>query len=190
MKANLHTLVVGVSILALSGCQTTTDNSVHAAREPVSAAANATINGADREFIMQAEKDSIQERVLGRMAEETSQNSGIKAYGKMLAKDHNDALLKLVELMKKYDIAQPQTLPHERTDAIRKTQGLLGSAFDREFVNIMVKDHQKAVDTFRHEAQAAQNADVRDYARNMVPMLETHLKAAQSIQKALSAKRG
>src|SRR5262245_37582907 len=118
MKPNLYTLTFGLFacllVLGLSGCQTNNDNSVHAAREPGPSKAPPapldsvnTINGADREFIIQAEKINIQQRVLGRMAEEKSQNGAVRKYGKMMSTDNNNALQKLVGLMDKYGMAQP-----------------------------------------------------------------------------------
>jgi putative membrane protein len=194
MYKRLHILVFVLIFAAfgLAGCEKN-DQGVQAAREPglpasSAPAASNTISGADREFVMQAEKDSIQERVLGRMAEEKSQNSDVKDYGKMLVKDHNDALEKLIDLMNKNGMPQPKGLPEERSEAVKKMQGLSGTAFDQEFVNMMVKDHQKAVDTFRHEAASAQNADVRDYAKKVLPTLEKHLKDAQDLQQKLGNK--
>ncbi len=166
---------------------------MQAAREPEmpaskSPAATNTITGADKDFVLQAEKDGIQERVLGRMAQEQSQNDAVKDYGKMLVKDHSDALQKLVDLMNKNGMQQPKGLPEERSEAVKKLQGLSGPGFDKEFVNMMVKDHQKAVDEFRHVAATAQNADVRDYAKNTLPTLEKHLKDAQDLQSKLGSK--
>jgi putative membrane protein len=122
------------------------------------------------------------------MAEEKSQNKGVKDYGKMLVKDHNDALQKLVDLMNKNGMPQPKGLPEERNEAVKNLQGLSGPAFDREFVKLMVEDHQKAIDKFRHEAATAQNADVRDYADKVLPTLEKHLKDAQDLQGKLGTK--
>jgi putative membrane protein len=187
MQKHLYILIVSLGLtFGLAACQRDGDN-VQAAREPAMPAAKApgntnTLTGADKDFVMQAEKDGIQERVLGRMAEEKSQNSDVKDYGKMLVKDHNNALQKLVDLMEKNGIPQPKGLPEERNDAVKKMQGLSGAAFDKEFVNMMVVDHEKAVDTFRHEAATAQNPDVRDYANKVLPTLEKHLKDARDLQ--------
>jgi len=197
MKPNLYTLAFGLFacllVLGLPGCQTSNDNSVHAAREPVPSKAppdsGNTINGADREFIISDLKSNIQERVLGRMAEEKSQNGGVRQYGKMIAADHNSALKKLVELMENNGIAQPKTLPEVKSDAVDKLQGLSGNAFDREFLNVMVQTHEKSVSAFRQEIEKAQNTEVRDYAKSMLPMLERHLNDAQDLQKEIGEKQ-
>jgi putative membrane protein len=52
----------------------------------------------------------------------------------------------------------------------------------------MVTDHQKAINEFRREAASAQNADVRDYAKDVLPTLEKHLKDAQDLQGKLGSK--
>ena len=189
-------MVVCLLVLGLSACQKSNDSSVQASREPVPSKAPPapldsvnTINGADREFILQAEQSNIQERVLGRMAEEKSQHGGVRKYGKMVATDHNNALQKLVDIMEKNGIGQPGTLTEERSDAVDKMQGMSGDAFDREFVNMMVQEHQKSVNAFRLEVETAQNPDVRNYAKNMVPTLERHLKDAQDLQSGMSLKQ-
>jgi putative membrane protein len=145
-----------------------------------------TLTGADRDFIVKAEKTDIQQRVLGLMAQEKSQNSDIKSYGKMLVKDDNADLEKLVDLMMKDGMGQPKTLPEERNDAVKKMQGLSGAAFDREFLNLMVQDHKKAIAAFKDAVDTSSNAGVRDYAKNTLPMLESHLKDAQELQNKMA----
>ena len=86
--------------------------------------------------------------------------------------------------MEKNGIPQPKGLPEERNEAVEKVQGLSGAAFDKEFVNMMVADHEKAVDTFRHEAATAQNPDVRDYAKNVLPTLREALEGRRGNCKA------
>jgi len=194
MYKRLYTLMLtlGLCTLGLAACERS-GNNVQAAREPEMPASKApaatnTISGADKDFVLQAVKDNIQERVLGKMAQQQSQNDAVKDYGKMLVTDHNDALEKLVDLMNKNGLPQPKGLPEVRSEAVKKLQGLSGPAFDKEFVNMMVTDHQKAVDEFRHVAATAQNADVRDFAKNTLPTLEKHLKDAQDLQSKLGSK--
>jgi putative membrane protein len=84
--------------------------------------------------------------------------------------------------MIKDGMGQPKTLPEERNEAVKKMQGLSGTAFDREFLNLMVQDHKKAIDAFNYAVDTSTNAGVRDYAENTLPMLERHLKDAQELQ--------
>jgi putative membrane protein len=190
MRNRFHILLFGllttVATFGLAGCQQG-NNSVQAAREP-SSAANA-ITGADKNFVTQAVKDSIRERVVGKMAVQQSQNSDVKDYGKMLVKDYNEALQKLVELMNKNGMPQPSGMAEVRSEAIDKLQSLSGPSFDKEFIGMMIENLQKAVDRYQREQNSAQNPDVRDYAKNMLPTLQKHLKDAQDLQSKLVTNR-
>lgn len=208
MKKKFHSFtsafVCCIATLVIAGCQR--DNkTVQAAPESYKAApapapaAESTPNntpgpdvgnvlgGADRSFMMQAEKDSIQERYLGRMAQEKSQNKAVQAYGRLLSHDHNIALKKLVDLMDKYGVEQPKALPEERKDAFEEVKGLSGPAFDRKFIDLMVKDHEKAVAEFQHQAAVLQNEDLKKFAQDQIAVLQTHLNKAKELQSAIES---
>jgi putative membrane protein len=83
-------------------------------------------------------------------------------------------------------MGQPKTLREERSEAVKKMQGLSGKAFDREFLNLMVQDHKKAIAAFKEAVDTCTNAGVLDYAKNTLPILERHLKDAQELQNKMN----
>ena len=185
MRLNLRILSTGVlSVLlsiALFGCQRSGEN-VQAARD------NKTVlSDSDKNFLMKEEKDNIAEQEIGRFAAEKTQNKDVKDYAQMLVDDHTKALNDLVDLMNKKGMAQPNGLPKVEHDAMNKLNGLSGADFDREFINMMVEDHQKAVSEFRQEKDMAQDKDVKSYADNVLPVLEKHLQKAQELQRNLAS---
>jgi len=185
MRLNLRILSTGVLSVLLSitlfGCQRSGEN-VQAARD------NKTVlSDSDKNFLMKAEKDNIAEQEIGRFAAEKTQNKDVKDYAQMLVDDHTKALNDLVDLMNKKGMAQPNGLPKVEHDAMNKLNGLSGADFDREFINMMVEDHQKAVSEFRQEKDMAQDKDVKSYADNVLPVLEKHLQKAQELQRNLAS---
>jgi putative membrane protein len=195
-------LVCCVATFGITGCQR--DNkSVQAASEPTKAApapvpkstsnnppgtdVNNVLGGADRSFIMQAEKDSIQDRYLGRMAEEKSQNNDVRAFGRLLSLDSNAALDQLVGIMEKYGISQPKTLPEERKDAFKEIKGLSGPAFDREYLDLMVQGHEKAIAVFQQQATVVQNKDLKKYIEDQIQVLQTRLSKAKELQSKIES---
>jgi putative membrane protein len=52
-------------------------------------------------------------------------------------------------------------------------------------MNMMVADHQKAVEMFRDQINIAQDTDVKKYAEDLLPRLEMHLEKAQRLQSKL-----
>ena len=65
---------------------------------------------------------------------------------------------------------------------MNKLAGLSGSAFDREYVNMMVKDHEKDVKEFEKASMKAKDPDVRAWAAKTLPTLREHLQQVLDIQ--------
>src|SRR5205823_10638267 len=106
------------------------------------------------------------------LAMEEHQNSDVKGFANLIQGDHTNPLEDLTDLMKDKNVPQPRTMSPETKMGIEKMTGLSGAEFDREFVNMMVADHQKMVEMFRDQAAIAQNPDVKIYAEELLPKLE------------------
>jgi len=189
------TVLTAVFATAGVGCQRSNEDNVQAARENPSTATEdrggkAALSAADSQFIKEAEQDNIKERSIGRVVAQKSTNKDVKGYAQMLVDDHTKALNKLVDLMKDNGMPQPAGLPEAKHEAEAKLSSLNGPAFDREFVNSMVQDHQKAVAKFEQEQNTAQNQSVKDYAKDILPKLREHLKKAEDLQSKLGRTSG
>jgi putative membrane protein len=178
---NVSFLILLATILSLSACNR---NSVHAAREDQrNSAPDAT--PAEQDFMMKAAQASLAEVDMARIAMQKSQNSDIRDFANMIDKDHTSALEDLTDLMQQKGMSQPNVLgPDAKTD-IEKMAALSGPEMDREFVNTMVADHQKAIEMFRDQINIAQSPDVKKFAEDLLPQLEMHLEKAQKLQSKL-----
>jgi putative membrane protein len=166
-------VVFGGVLVGVSACHR--NEKVQAAPDPV-------LSQNDKNFIIQAEEDNIQEGAMGRLAKENSRNKAIKNYADTLVKDQSDALQKLTDIMQKYGVKQPTAPSGDRPQEVAQLKGLSRRAFDRKFVNLVVQDHEKAIATFQREANSAEDGDVRHYAINMLPTIDNHLKKAQELE--------
>jgi putative membrane protein len=187
MTFHRHIFAVGILATALVGfgCQRPQDEDVQAARETNPTApddTNAPLSEADKAFLNQAQTDSIKERSIARVALDKSRNEDVRDYAEMIVDDHTEALDQAVKLMNEKGIPQPNNLPEAKHEAEAKLSSLSGPAFDREFASMMVQDHEKAVEAFRNEQNTAQNADVKEYASDLLPTLEKHLQNARDLQ--------
>ncbi|MBO9675676.1 MAG: DUF4142 domain-containing protein [Sphingobacteriaceae bacterium] len=68
----------------------------------------------------------------------------------------------------------------EVTQAIDQLKKLSGSSFDKAYVEMMVLDHQKAVDLFEKASQSS-DVDVKAYAVKYLPILKKHLKHVNAL---------
>lgn len=176
-------------LLLLSGCQQSDEN-VQAARETTADTGDRTnkavLNDSDRDFLKKAEDGDIKERNIGRVVLEKSQNKDVKDYAQMLVGDHTKDLRKVVDLMNQKGMPQPNELPEVQHEALGKLNGLSGAALDREFMSMMVEDHQKDITEFRKEVNSAQDEDVKYYAEHTLPVLQEHLQKAQMLYEQIS----
>jgi len=106
----------------------------------------------------------------------------------MIEMDHKAALENLKDLMSKFDVKVLKGLSSELQRDIDRMSSLTGSEFDREFINMMVSDHQKAIEIFNDEESSTQDPDMKMYVENTLPILEMHLDKARQLQAKLFSK--
>jgi putative membrane protein len=139
----------------------------------------------ERDFLMKATQAHLAEIDMARMAKMQSRNGDVKSYAKMVLKDHADALENAAKLINDTGSSQPRTLAAETKKDIQRMSQLSGPEFDREFVNMMVADHQKSLELFRTASGTVRDTKVQDYVDGLIPKLEKHLKKAQELQSKL-----
>ena len=116
---------------------------------------------------------------------EKSDNKDVRDYANMIRSDHGSALEALTDLMIDKHVPQVRTLEPQTQQDITRMTTLNGPEFDREFVNMMVSDHQKAIGLFRDQQGITQNPDISKYVEGVLPTLELHLEKALRLQSRL-----
>ena len=57
-----------------------------------------------------------------------------------------------------------------------------GRDFDKDYIDMMVKDHKEDIELFEKEAEKGNDADLKAWANAKLPTLREHLRMAESIQ--------
>jgi len=174
-------LFSSVVVFGFGGCNR--ERGAQAAREDRAS----SISPAEEEFMTKAAHANLSEIEMARMALQKSDDIDVREYAKMVQSDHINALTGLTDLMKDQDVPQPKSPPPDAAQDIARASVLTGPEFDREFINMMVADHQKAVEMFREESAATRNPDMKKYVEVVLPKLEMHLEKAQRLQSKLFA---
>jgi len=144
----------------------------------------------DTEFLRKASSVNTLEVDVSKLALERSQNTDVRAFAEMLGKDHGDAGDRLKDVVDRMKVEFPKDLlPEHKTIEDRLTT-LNGSAFDQEFVKVMIDGHQQAIDLFQQEANSGQNDQLKAYAQSMLPSLKMHLEQARDVLKKLGTGSG
>ncbi len=136
----------------------------------------------DRTFITEAAAGGMAEVELGRLATQKASRSEVKEFGQMMVDDHSKANTQLTKIAQGEGITPPATLKAEDKATQDHLSKLSGEAFDRAYIQHMVKDHQEDVAVFRKQSTAAANSEVKQFASSTLPTLEKHLQRAQEIE--------
>jgi putative membrane protein len=93
--------------------------------------------------------------------------------------DHSKANEKLKGVASQKGIAAPSAVNAKQKATMDRLSNLSGAAFDRAYMQDMVKDHEEDVAEFQREANSGADPDVKNFASKTLPTLQEHLKMAQ-----------
>jgi len=141
---------------------------------------------AGKAFIMNAIQGNLAEVQMGKLAQEKSQNSDVKAFGQQLVTDHNEANSKATAVAKDIGVDPPQEPSKKQKADYDKLSKLSGDAFDKQFAKHMVADHKK--DIAEYKADSKKKDPTASYASDALPTLQKHLEMAQTLAKNLGGK--
>jgi putative membrane protein len=127
----------------------------------------------DKSFMMNAAKGGMMEVELGKLASTSAQNADVKKFGSRMVTDHSKANSELMALAKEEGVAL----------SAGKSGGKWKS--DKDYMAMMVKDHQEDLAEFQKEAQSGTDPDLKAFAAKGAKMVSTHLKLAQETQSKL-----
>lgn len=144
-------------------------------------AMNTNMAAPDREFLNDAAMGGMTEVQLGRLAVDRASDPDVKQFGQRMVDDHSKANDQLHQLAQEKNYTLPTTLDKKHQQMIDKLSKLNGAEFDREYMSMMVKDHDKDVATFRKQSEKAKDSDVRSWAAKTLPTLEEHQRMAHDI---------
>lgn len=165
-----------------SGTGTTSTGTNTAGENVGSTTTGASVN---REFVDNAASGGMMEVELGTIALERASSQEVKDLARHIMDDHTKANEQLKSIAAKENIPVPGVLKDDQRDNIDKLSKLSGSDFDKEYVDLMVKDHKDDIKEFEDMAQNAQSPGLKAFAQQTLPVLRDHLQMAQTVQSKL-----
>ena len=141
----------------------------------------------DKNFAKEAAMGGMLEVELGTLAQQNASNDQVKQFGARMVQDHGDANEELMAILADKDMTAPQQLDQKHKQMIDRLSKMRGAEFDRTYMREMVEDHDKDVKKFRQQATQGNDADLKEFAQNTLPILEQHEKLAQDVNKSLTA---
>lgn len=162
----------------------------NSATEPGAASeksSTAAVSAADKTFMMKAAEGGLAEVQLGQLAADKATNNDVKQFGKQMSDDHSKANDKLKSIADQKGVTLPTDLNAKDKAEKERLSKLSGEQFDRAYMQTMLKDHNKDVSEFKRESTAAKDNDVKNFASDTLPTLQSHLDKAKSVAAEVGA---
>ncbi|HZS16917.1 MAG TPA: DUF4142 domain-containing protein [Candidatus Udaeobacter sp.] len=134
---------------------------------------SSTVSEKDRKFMHKAAKGGMMEVAMGRMAEQNAQSDDVKSFGKRMVTDHGKANDELKSIAARKNVHLPSKEPSGKWSS------------DKEYIDMMVKDHEKDLAEFKEEASSGSDPDLKKFADDTAKMIQEHLDLAKETQSKL-----
>ncbi len=135
----------------------------------------------DRNFWTEAAQSGMAEVALGNLGLQKAQNERVKQFADQMVRDHTAVNDELKSVAAGKNVTLPTAVAPKQSATYEKLNGLSGAEFDREFMKVMVKDHQAAVKLFEKQSRSDADADAKAFASKHLPALQGHLQMARTI---------
>ncbi len=133
------------------------------------------------EFMTKAASGGMMEVELGNLAQQNASSQDVKDFGKMMVTDHTKANTELKTLAQQKNITLPDSMDQSMMDHVNNLRNKKGAEFDKDYMSLMVDDHEEDIDLFKNAAQNEQDPDVKAFASKTVPVLQKHLDRAKIV---------
>ena len=144
-------------------------------------AAHKSYSAWDKQWLQMSIEGDLFEIAGGKIAQDRAQSDAVKAYGKRLVEDHTKTLHDAVDLANELGIEVPKAPSPSQQWELQAVSRFSGRDFDQQYVDLEAKDHQQDISETKDEIDEGFNQDVRQNAKDDLPVLQEHLKIALSL---------
>jgi len=158
---------------------------------PSYAAAPTAGMAGDLDVVTKVHQANQKEIEMAQMALDKAESAQVKAYARKLLNDHQGADKKLMAYVEKKNLDRSKVeqtatgtaaaTPKADEDAHARLLSATGADFDRQFVNMMLDEHDKAIDLVKSAKDSVTDKQLRTYLAGVLPKLEQHRKMAREL---------
>ena len=147
-------------------------------------AADTSLSSKGASFVKEAAAGNQPEIALAQLAQQKAQNAEVKNLAQMLQQDHQKSLEKLQTIAQTHGLTLDTSPGFMQRRAQSKLEKLNGAEFDQQYSKDMLEDHVADIKKFQKAAQSIEDSDVKQFAQETLPTLQSHLTKAESAAKS------
>src|SRR5512145_1853709 len=107
----------------------------------------------DARFAREAASSGLLEVELGNYAAMNAADPDVKRFGRAMVDEHSRANQQLEEIARREGIRLQSSMSADDREEATRLMSLQGPEFDEAYVDLIVEDHEKAVDAFSEQAE-------------------------------------
>ena len=142
-----------------------------------------TVSTADQDFILAAAQGGMTEVKLGQLAAQNGKRDDVKAFGRIMVKDHSAINGDLKVLAAQKGVTLPDSLDAKHQGMVDKMAALTGSAFDDAYIADMIKSHKADAKEFKAVSGETKDMDIKSFVDKSIPVVERHLQHITAMKK-------
>jgi len=135
----------------------------------------------ENDFLVQAIASNVAEVKMAERALKASKNDEVRKFALKMIADHTKNRELLMDIAKQEKVAVVEGLEKERQAKMDQLNKLEGEEFDREYMRLMVDEHEKALKLYEDGAKSAKNDKLRDIATKTATSVKSHMEEARKV---------
>ena len=139
----------------------------------------------DSDFLKYAAEDNQAEIDLCILAEKKARSPAVKAFARLMVNDHVQIESQLAAVSESEKADLPDGIGKEGQQTRARLEPLIGTEFEKAFMQAQIKDHTDDLKKFSHEQTSTQNRALRQYSAETRPLLEQHLNLAKAVSASI-----
>lgn len=147
----------------------------------ISLSARAAVTDQDKQFLAKASQGGYDEIQLSKLAETKATNPQVKAFAHKMVVEHTALGERMQPFAQAWGLSAPMSLDPDHQAEYDKLNGLSGMDFDKEYMNVMVKDHHGALDLFNEEAKTTTDMKFKPAVLHGQSVVAAHTHMADSL---------
>lgn len=177
------TLVASILLVASCGSSQKPEDAKDVAEEQNEDMFDNNKQEEDAQFLVNAAEINLEGIQLGQLAQQKGGTAEVKELGKMVEDVHTKSLNDLKRLANSKMITIPTSPTDDAKDAYETLNEKSGNDFDKAYADMMVSEHEDAIDVFEEASTESYDADIKNWATVSLANLRTHLNHSIDLQK-------
>lgn len=143
-----------------------------------------SIQTSDADFIVKAANGGVAEVVMAKVAQERATDEDVKTFAGKMIKDHSELNSQLKDLADSLNITLPAAIDESEQEDLGKLKSTATGDFDKTYIDMMVKAHNKDVKLFERAAKDILVPGIHHFIQHALPILKAHQEAIQFLAKS------